>query len=246
MPASKDFCYSNSSGNEAPELSDARLRSAQIAILRRNASRTENKIEGERSIEIDLFNIMIGPNKNDDGRIITKEDLHSFWQQPNRKRFLEENDWFDGKEAKSEDFLKIVSTLILARFSGWDRFKELFVDFPGRRDANLPFTKDDLKQNSFLGMADGEHFNDHQWVFCPLVIKARSKIYTLEPGRRLPFIEELDFIGHGATSEVFRTSIARNHLEIIDNSCPFSNTEVGVVWPLVQSVLMADNPVSLK
>ncbi len=80
------------------------------------------------------------------------------------------------------------------------------------RDADLPL--DEAEALKRFGTHDGRSFYQHQFSFCPVILKeSEESIYVgtsqLCP---LPFSEEPVLIGRGATAKVYKVKIERGHL----------------------------------
>ncbi|GME47373.1 hypothetical protein GTA08_BOTSDO09455 [Neofusicoccum parvum] len=195
--------------------------SSEVTTLAEGRSSSDSTAgEAPEDLFTDLYKIMKRPD-DPPKQIIILEDLRRFWHQNDRDQFYRSQNWFDGDDLYHENFLKIISILILARFRRWSRFKEIFIDQPNRRDEDLPFALPELTKNTFLGPVDGRTFNSSQWIFCPLVITEMREIHHLdgpERERRLPYIEEPKEIGGGATAEVYVVPIAPGHLKFCSHS----------------------------
>ncbi|GME22700.1 hypothetical protein GTA08_BOTSDO09455 [Neofusicoccum parvum] len=206
---------------ERPRNQTAPCVSSEVTTLAEGRSSSDSTAgEAPEDLFTDLYKIMKHPD-DPPNQIIILEDLRRFWHQNDRDQFYRSQSWFDGDNLYHENFLKIISILILARFRRWSRFKEIFIDQPNRRDEDLPFALPELTKNTFLGPVDGRTFNSSQWIFCPLVITEMREIHYLdgpERERRLPYVEEPKEIGGGATAEVYVVPIAPGHLKFCSHS----------------------------
>ncbi|KAK7700581.1 hypothetical protein SLS57_012035 [Botryosphaeria dothidea] len=167
-------------------------------------------------IEPELLSIIRKPNPKDSKKyIVLFHELRNFWHAKDRDLFL--RPWFDDERSEDQDnFLKVISILVMIRFRRWEYFREIFVDGQDRQDKDLPFKRDILTDDNFLGPVDGAFFYSNQWIFCPLVIRERREPYILEKDeceRRLPFIGSPEKIGEGATAVVSMETVAPYHMQ---------------------------------
>ncbi|KAF2136179.1 uncharacterized protein K452DRAFT_302983 [Aplosporella prunicola CBS 121167] len=184
-------------------------------------------------------------------RFVILEDLQRIWQTGHRDEFYTDKgkDWYRPflEDCITSKLLRIMSILIMLRFNRWDKFGEIFLGpdiyrehadeelpenrryRPKRCDDHLPFKREDLVDEGFLGMEDGEPFFMLQGNFCPLVIEERHEPYDLTPdgehfGYRLPFLHRppKEFAS-GASAKVFKEIIPPNHIRYFANLRPSTN-----------------------
>lgn len=173
----------------------------------------------EGQIQDDLIKLMKSSTDLENSRIILEQDLKELWMQEGNDIFYKRRPWYDdniNSKFVFDNFLKILSILVLLNFRGWDSFKELFIDAERRTDKDLPFKLDHLRATEWLGSRDGDEFFQKQWIFCPFIIKERQQPYDapeLLSQHRMPFIEERVRIGAGASAEVYKEVIGPHHLE---------------------------------
>ncbi|KAF2837144.1 hypothetical protein M501DRAFT_995675, partial [Patellaria atrata CBS 101060] len=184
--------------------------------------------ELQRRIAVDLEQLARSSTSSLDQSIILSHELADFWCKQDRYRFYRNQLWYPrSMDLNNEmgDYLKILSILILIRFEEWDQFEAIFVK-RHRRDVNLPFPREELVKEDFLGPYDGHSFFKNQWQFCPLVIQERPRPYVLsELHYRFPYIEPEEKIGDGATGSVYKVVIAPHHLKYETSTFKTENTE---------------------
>ena len=94
------------------------------------------------------------------------------------------------------------------------KFVDCLLNKPPHRpcfDNDLPLTKD--AASKIFG-EDGPTFWEHQYLFCPVILKGQEE--NIYQGHKqfcpLPFINEREKIGQGAYAIVYKVVIARGHL----------------------------------
>ena len=143
-------------------------------------------------------------------RFICDVNLGDAWEGYSLERVFPPKSWTpqDLREIK-RDYRKILSILILIDWQGFRTmmFRSQFFRQEDRKDANLPFTIDQL---GFLGSARKPFF-DCQHAFTPAIIEYHEckHIQTIESPTRLPFVERRERMGIGSYGEVLKVSIAR-------------------------------------
>ncbi|KAF4540676.1 Ankyrin repeat protein [Lasiodiplodia theobromae] len=173
----------------------------------------------ERQIQEGLIGLMKSSTGLENSRIILEQDLRELWTQDGNDDFYKTKSWYSGNinsKFMSENFLKILSILVLLNFRNWESFKTMFIDTERRTDNDLPFDRKELQATEWLGPRDGDEFFQKQWIFCPFVIIERQKPYDeteLQMERRMPFIQKRQPIGEGASAEVYMEVVAPYYLE---------------------------------
>ncbi|KAJ4351544.1 uncharacterized protein N0V89_006887 [Didymosphaeria variabile] len=181
-----------------------------------------SNFEGDqmRKLEIEirecLRQLTKGPSEQINAEIIIPKELSCSWTSRYRQ-FYKRQRWYRS-EWDEDDLLKsyhrIISILIMIRFTDWNSFCRLFIEL-NRNDEAIPFEHDQLVDDSFLGSDIGKDFWKEQWKFCPLVIKEAEtpiKLTGKEVHRRFPYVETEEWIGDGASCTVYKQVIAARHL----------------------------------
>ncbi|KAF2647557.1 kinase-like protein [Lophiostoma macrostomum CBS 122681] len=189
-------------------------------------SSTENPVQlstvPEHSPRLEELEIEIREKLRDleipDSGIILPQKLEELWYSTYHRKFYSRWPWFNEKWDLSNgmrEYNKIISILILARFTGWDKFEEIFITGK-RNDTGLPFPKSELERTDFLGRDFGPNFWKEQWAVCPLVIKEQQDPYKLTgdlANQKLPYLGKPKPIGDGATGDVYEQEVAARHIQ---------------------------------
>jgi hypothetical protein len=121
-----------------------------------------------------------------------------------------------------DNLLKILSILVAIEWRQWNKFTGIFlasmhVPHACRLDESIPFTLEDLEQESFLGDRMGEMFFTTQYAFIPIVIE-EGKVMEYPAWKRLPFIQsERKHLGKGSYGLVTKEVIAVNQFRWKDS-----------------------------
>jgi hypothetical protein len=112
-----------------------------------------------------------------------------------------------------DNLLKILSILVAIEWREWHKFHNIFLapiqDPSARRlDKNIPFSRTDLEDNSFLGRRMGAKFWKEQSAFVPIVIEeGLDKEHSAK--KRLPFVQSArEKLGTGSYGSVTKEVIA--------------------------------------
>ena len=84
-----------------------------------------------------------------------------------------------------DDYLKILSILIVMSWNKWSQFKAIFIDRPGRADQNLPLKESDI-DGAHFDKAQLQKFVESQSQFLPTTIIENTDIDCM-PAFQLPF-----------------------------------------------------------
>lgn len=185
----------------------------------------------EKEIRSGLRALMKKSSDLENSKIILGDDLRGFWTD-HYTQFYKRQLWYDPRWDRTNlvsDYQRIISILILIQFKDWKHFRNMFID-RGRADAELPFNREELNKESFLGSDIGPYFWECQWIVSPLVIEERQEPYHLtgdEVERRFPYVEKERKIGAGVSCTVYRQVIAARHLKYSRQARESDNTKVG-------------------
>ena len=158
-----------SSGSRNPECKK-KSKSAQEAIATEIMSRTFRRREEYGRYKFITLHIL--------EKIWTDERLADLFAGIE----LSEEQWLPRLK---EDYLKILSILIVMSWSKWSQFKAIFVDHPGRKDQDLPLNESDLDGTPF-DKAQLQKFVESQPQFLPeMIMENRDRDCT--PVYRMPF-----------------------------------------------------------
>ena len=84
-----------------------------------------------------------------------------------------------------DDYLKILSILIVMSWNKWSQFKGIFIDHPGRADQDLPLNESDIDGTHF-DKAQLQKFVESQSQFLPTTIIENTDI-DCTPVFQMPF-----------------------------------------------------------
>jgi hypothetical protein len=118
--------------------------------------------------------------------------------------------------APDSGLIKIASILILINWDHWEKFRSIFVRNHDRRDKDLPFTFNTLKDHGFLGASHAMLFYVQQSVCLSTVIE-EGRDHVVRKGHQLPFIKESPKQAAGAFGTVTKVHVARNHFRYADS-----------------------------
>ena len=79
-------------------------------------------------------------------------------------------------------------------------------------DCDLPLARSTA--SDAFGTDDGLKFWEHQFLFCPVVLKERDEVRYVDHKQSCPrpFLEEPEYIGKGAYAIVYKVKIEKGHL----------------------------------
>ncbi|KAH8731911.1 kinase-like domain-containing protein [Phaeosphaeriaceae sp. PMI808] len=150
-----------------------------------------------------------------DHNMVLPEKVKLTWAPRYYHGFYTNQAWYQeiwDKTNEMEKYLRIMSILIYISFSKWQNFKEIFIDIGNRTDESLPFELEELRDPTFLDGIVGGLFYDYQWIFCPISIIEREKLYEVRDHERLPWIDKPIALDPEKTGVVVRRTIAANYL----------------------------------
>lgn len=158
--------------------------------------------------------------------IVLPDDVKRIWALTYYRGFYTRQTWYDTAWDKTDlmdQFVQIMSILIRINFAKWNRFGAIFVNRKDRRDGDLPFSLQELQEETFLGKYIGSLFHEAQFAFCPILIPQQEDEFILDKERRLPWIDDPKLIGEGAFGKVTKRTVAKGFLHYQDDT---SNSRV--------------------
>ena len=109
----------------------------------RDQDQKERSKRGWEAIGNDIM-VKLFRRAEDDGRyaFITRHDLEGIWTDERLTDIFAGAEFPTGESCLKykDSHLKIMSILVMMRWKKWPSFKAIFVDRPGRTDADLPLT----------------------------------------------------------------------------------------------------------